>query len=79
MSNSPAVLLDGPTEGLAPIMVGRIREVLDAFKGAGQSILLVARAVAERYLGVGEATTIRAYGLTREVSQWDAWINESRL
>jgi len=35
------LLLDEPTEGLAPVIVGQIGQVLDAIKGRGWTVLLV--------------------------------------
>jgi len=55
MLNPALLLLDEPSEGLAPLIVGEIIDVLKRLKGAGLAILLVeqnlkvARAVADRH------------------------------
>src|SRR6202162_5903443 len=52
------ILLDEPTEGLAPVIVERIGEVMRMLRGRGMTIVLVeqdfhfARKLADRYVGV---------------------------
>ncbi len=41
MTNPTLLLMDEPSEGLAPILLGVIRDTLAALKGSGLSILLV--------------------------------------
>jgi branched-chain amino acid transport system ATP-binding protein len=41
MTNPRLLVMDEPSEGLAPIVIGQIRERLEALKGADLSILLV--------------------------------------
>jgi len=40
MGNPIALLLDEPSEGLAPIVIQRIAEILHQLRGSGASILL---------------------------------------
>lgn len=41
MTNPSLLLLDEPSEGLAPVMVAAVGEVIDAIRRQGVSILLV--------------------------------------
>lgn len=41
MTNPTLLLMDEPSEGLAPIILGAIRDTLESLKGPGLSILLV--------------------------------------
>jgi branched-chain amino acid transport system ATP-binding protein len=41
MSNPDIILMDEPTEGLAPVIVARIGQAIDELKRAGMTILLV--------------------------------------
>jgi branched-chain amino acid transport system ATP-binding protein len=41
MANPELLLMDEPTEGLAPLLVAEVGRVIDRLKGAGLSILLV--------------------------------------
>lgn len=41
MGNPDLLLMDEPTEGLAPLIVDNVREVVHGFKGKGLSVLLV--------------------------------------
>ncbi|HSR10871.1 MAG TPA: ABC transporter ATP-binding protein [Thermodesulfobacteriota bacterium] len=41
MSNPDLILMDEPSEGLAPVMVQQIREIMRSIQGQGHSILLV--------------------------------------
>ena len=60
MTNPRLLLMDEPSEGLAPIVVGQIREQVEALKGSDLSILLVeqnfgfALRVADRIYVLGE-------------------------
>ena len=60
MTNPTLLLMDEPSEGLAPIILGVIRDTLMSLKGSGLSILLVeqnlglALALAERLLVMSE-------------------------
>jgi branched-chain amino acid transport system ATP-binding protein len=58
------ILLDEPTEGLAPVIVQRIGEVLQMLKGRGMTIMLVeqnfhfARKLADRYVVIENGRAI---------------------
>ncbi|MGI9604691.1 MAG: ABC transporter ATP-binding protein [Acidimicrobiales bacterium] len=54
MTNPTMLLMDEPSEGLAPIILGAIRDTLLALKGSGLSILLV-----EQNLGLALALADR--------------------
>ena len=41
MSNPDLLLMDEPTEGLAPLLVGEVGRVMDELRAEGLSILLV--------------------------------------
>ena len=41
MTNPDLVMLDEPSEGLAPIVVQEVYRIIEQLKAAGQSILLV--------------------------------------
>jgi branched-chain amino acid transport system ATP-binding protein len=62
------ILLDEPTEGLAPVIVERIGEVLQMLKARGITIVLVeqnfrfARKLADRYVVVENGRTIDHFG-----------------
>jgi branched-chain amino acid transport system ATP-binding protein len=64
------ILLDEPTEGLAPVIVERIGEVLQMLKARGITIVLVeqnfrfARKLADRYVVVENGRTIDHFGAT---------------
>jgi branched-chain amino acid transport system ATP-binding protein len=45
MGNPEALLVDEPTEGLAPLIVEKVREILTSVKEAGVSILLVEQSI----------------------------------
>jgi len=61
------LLLDEPTEGLAPVIVQRIREVLQALKARGMTLLLVeqnfrfARSVADRFYVMEDGLIVDAF------------------
>ena len=57
LMGSPAlVMVDEPTEGLAPMMVERVRELLEAVAARGTTILLV-----EQKLAIALAISRRLY------------------
>ncbi|MBV8446933.1 MAG: ABC transporter ATP-binding protein [Hyphomicrobiales bacterium] len=62
------ILLDEPTEGLAPVIVERIGEVLKLLKARGMTIVLVeqnfhfARKLADRYVVVEHGRAIDCFG-----------------
>jgi branched-chain amino acid transport system ATP-binding protein len=62
------ILLDEPTEGLAPVIVERIAEVMQMLKGRGMTIVLVeqnfhfARKLADRYVVVEHGRAIDHFG-----------------
>ncbi len=60
MSNPELLLLDEPTEGLAPLLVREVGRVLDELKRGGLSILLV-----EQNLGLAIGVADRVHVLSR--------------
>jgi branched-chain amino acid transport system ATP-binding protein len=56
MGNPALVMVDEPTEGLAPMMVDRVRELLEAVAARGTTILLV-----EQKLAIALAISQRLY------------------
>jgi branched-chain amino acid transport system ATP-binding protein len=62
------LLLDEPTEGLAPVIVQRISEVIRALKDKGMTILLVeqnfrfARRIADRYYVMEDGHMVDHFG-----------------
>ncbi len=54
MTNPTLLLMDEPSEGLAPIILGAIRDTLETVKGPNLSILLV-----EQNLGLALALSDR--------------------
>jgi branched-chain amino acid transport system ATP-binding protein len=73
MTNPRLLLMDEPSEGLAPIVVGNIREHVEALKGADLSILLVeqnlglAMRLADRVYVLGEGGRIVWHGTPHEL------------
>jgi branched-chain amino acid transport system ATP-binding protein len=73
MTNPRLLVMDEPSEGLAPIVIGQIRERLDALKGSDLSILLVeqnlglALRLADRISILGEEGRIAWEGLPSEL------------
>jgi branched-chain amino acid transport system ATP-binding protein len=63
--NPRVLLLDEPTEGLAPIIVGEIRDILRAVKNEGMTILLV-----EQNFRFATQLSDRVYVLGRGEVQW---------
>jgi branched-chain amino acid transport system ATP-binding protein len=60
VSNPELLLMDEPTEGLAPLMVRELGQVIDALKSAGTSILLV-----EQHLAFAIRHADRIYIMTK--------------
>jgi branched-chain amino acid transport system ATP-binding protein len=64
------VLLDEPTEGLAPVLVQQLRDILLEAKRDGLTMLLVeqnlrfAMAVADRHYLLAEGTVVQTFGNT---------------
>ena len=73
MTNPRLLVMDEPSEGLAPIVIGQIRERLEALKGSDLSILLVeqnlglALALADRISVLGENGHVVWEGLPAEL------------
>ena len=63
--NPSVLLLDEPTEGLAPIIVGEIQDILRAVKDEGMTILLV-----EQNFRFATQLSDRVYVLGRGEVQW---------
>jgi branched-chain amino acid transport system ATP-binding protein len=67
-TGADVILLDEPTEGLAPVIVQRIGEVLQMLKGRGMTIVLVeqnfhfARKLADRYVVIEHGRAIDHFG-----------------
>jgi len=67
-TGADVILLDEPTEGLAPVIVQRIGEVLQMLKTRGMTIVLVeqnfhfARKLADRYVVVEHGRAIDHFG-----------------
>jgi branched-chain amino acid transport system ATP-binding protein len=74
MGNPELVLVDEPTEGLAPLMVKEVRDVLAGINAAGVSIIVVehnlkvAMSLAHRVYLMGKAHV----GFTGTVAELDA-------
>lgn len=73
MTNPRLMLMDEPSEGLAPIVVGQIRERIESLKGGDLTILLVeqnlglAMRVADRVYVLGEGGHIVWHGTPAEL------------
>jgi branched-chain amino acid transport system ATP-binding protein len=73
MTNPTMLLMDEPSEGLAPIILGAIRDTLESVKGPNLSILLVeqnlglALALADRIILMGEYGHIGWEGTPEEL------------
>ena len=65
MGNPLVVLLDEPSEGIAPVIVERIAETIVQLKRSGLSILL-----SEQNVGFAEAVSDRAYMLEKGQIRW---------
>jgi len=64
MSNQVALLLDEPSEGLAPIVVQRIAEILHRLRGSGASILIAEQNM-HFCLGIASDATVIDKGADR--------------
>ena len=60
MTNPDLVMLDEPSEGLAPIVVQEVYRIIERLKEAGQSILLV-----EQDFGMAMSVADYAYIMTK--------------
>ena len=84
MTNPTLLLMDEPSEGLAPIVISQIRERLEELKGADLSILLVeqnlglALKLADRIYVMGEGGRIAWEGLPQELDS-DAEVKRAHL
>lgn len=73
MTNPKLLLMDEPSEGLAPIVLGVIREHLQELKGSGLSIFLVEQSLGlalqlcDRIYVLGEGGTIAWEGMPEEL------------
>jgi len=62
------LLFDEPTEGLAPVLVQQVRQMLTDAKGEGYTMLLVeqnlrfATAVADRHYLIAQGETVESLG-----------------
>jgi branched-chain amino acid transport system ATP-binding protein len=71
MGNPTLVLLDEPSEGIAPVIVERIAETIMQLKRSGLSILL-----SEQNVGFAEAVSDRAYMLEKGQIRWTGTMEE---
>jgi len=60
--NPQAILLDEPTEGLAPVVVAQLAAAIGELKGTGVTVVL-----AEQNLRFAERVADRAYALEKGV------------
>ncbi|MGC1355411.1 MAG: ABC transporter ATP-binding protein [Xanthobacteraceae bacterium] len=65
MGNPLVILLDEPSEGIAPVIVERIADTIVQLKRSGLSILL-----SEQNVGFAEAVSDRAYMLEKGQIRW---------
>jgi len=71
MGNPLLVLLDEPSEGVAPIIVERIADTIMQLKRSGLSILL-----SEQNIGFAQAVSDRAYMLEKGQIRWAGTMEE---
>lgn len=71
MGNPHLVLLDEPSEGIAPVIVERIADTIVQLKRSGLSILL-----SEQNVGFAEAVSDRAYMLEKGQIRWTGTMEE---
>ena len=71
MGNPTLVLLDEPSEGIAPVIVERIAETIMQLKRSGLSILL-----SEQNVGFAQAVSDRAYMLEKGQIRWVGTMEE---
>ena len=75
------ILLDEPTEGLAPVIVQRIGEVIKALKARGMTVVLVeqnfrfARKLADRFVVLEHGEIIGQFSAA-ELPERKAWLSE---
>ena len=61
MGNPEMLLVDEPTEGLAPMLVDKVMEILQRVKNEGLSVLLVEHAM-DVALGLADRTYVTSKG-----------------
>jgi branched-chain amino acid transport system ATP-binding protein len=71
MGNPQLVLLDEPSEGIAPVIVERIADTIMQLKRSGLSILL-----SEQNVGFAQAVSDRAYMLEKGQIRWAGTMEE---
>jgi branched-chain amino acid transport system ATP-binding protein len=71
MGNPLVILLDEPSEGIAPIVVERIADTIEKLKKSGLSILL-----SEQNVGFAEAVSDRAYMIEKGQIRWTGTMAE---
>jgi branched-chain amino acid transport system ATP-binding protein len=71
MGNPLVILLDEPSEGIAPVIVERIADTIVQLKRSGLSILL-----SEQNVGFAEAVSDRAYMLEKGQIHWTGTMAE---
>lgn len=71
MGNPMLVLLDEPSEGIAPVIVERIADTIMQLKRSGLSILL-----SEQNVGFAQAVSDRAYMLEKGQIRWAGTMEE---
>jgi branched-chain amino acid transport system ATP-binding protein len=71
MGNPRVILLDEPSEGIAPVIVERIADTIVQLKRSGLSILL-----SEQNVGFAEAVSDRAYMLEKGQIRWTGTMAE---
>jgi len=71
MGNPLVVLLDEPSEGIAPVIVERIADTIMQLKRSGLSILL-----SEQNVGFAQAVSDRAYMLEKGQIRWTGTMDE---
>jgi branched-chain amino acid transport system ATP-binding protein len=71
MGNPLLILLDEPSEGIAPVIVERIADTIVQLKRSGLSILL-----SEQNVGFAEAVSDRAYMLEKGQIRWTGTMAE---
>jgi branched-chain amino acid transport system ATP-binding protein len=71
MGNPLVILLDEPSEGIAPVIVERIADTILQLKRSGLSILL-----SEQNVGFAEAVSDRAYMLEKGQIRWTGTMAE---
>jgi branched-chain amino acid transport system ATP-binding protein len=71
MTNPDLILLDEPSEGLAPIVVQEVFRVIEQLKAAGQSILLV-----EQDFAMAMDVADHAFIMSKGSVVWDGTADE---